>query len=152
MADEIKTPCHIWRHPTRNANAYEDTMDQTNDEFVAKGLVLPDNVYSRICWETSEPVATDYSSTPKLRIYWKTASTDTTSNMELEYEVSEFTPQVDTEDPTTWGVDSATQDISNGQFEKNYFDVALTALSGLAVDDFVAGTIVTHVFFIGTIA
>lgn len=170
MADEIKIPCHIWRHPTRDANAYEDTMTQTNGEFVAKGLVLLDSVYSRICFEMSEPVPTDYDSTPKLRIYWKTDETDTSSNMELEYEISEFTPQTDTEDPTTWGVDSATQDISNGQFEKNYFDVALTALSALAIGDFVAGTIardaqvgngndtlagrsmITHVFFIGTIA
>lgn len=168
MADEIKIPCNIWRHPTRNANAYEDTLDQTNDEFVAVGIVFPDSVYSRLCFEMSEPLRSDYVSTPKLRIYWKTDSTDTTSNMELEYEISEFTPQTDTEDPTTWGVDSATQDISNGQFEKNYFDVSLSALSGLAVGDFVAGTIardaqvgngndtlaalsmVTHVIFLGS--
>jgi hypothetical protein len=170
MADEIKIPCNLWRHPTRNANAYEDTLDQTNDEFVAKGIVLPDIVYSRLCFEMTEPVPADYDSTPKLRVYWKTKSTDTSSNMELEYEIENFTPQVDSEDEATWTIDSAVQDISNGQFEKNIIDISLAGLSTLAIGDFVLGTIardaqvgngsdtladlamITHVVFIGSIA
>lgn len=140
MANEIKIPCEFWPHPTRDANAYMDTLALTNNEFVDFGAILPDTVLSRICFKASEPLPTNYASAPKLRISWKTASTDTTSAWQAGYEIDAFTPDTDTEDPTSWGLDSTATDISAGAGKVNTLEIDISSLTE-AAGDVIKGTI-----------
>lgn len=169
MADEIKIACNFWPNPITNPNAVWDYLDQANDQFVPVGIRLKDDEIADICFEMNSPVPTNYGGTPapKLRICWKTASADTVNVPQFIYKLKEFTPEVDSEDPSTWTIDSTATDASAGAYIENQKDIDISAVtfaigdrckgvlrrdarSSNSNDTLVADIVITDIFFIAS--
>lgn len=128
MADEIKIDCDFWPNPYTDANAFYDVVDQSNDKFNPSGITLPDTLASRINFSTQEPIPDDINGTPaaELWIYWSTQSSDTSSNVEFGYGISDVTEESTTRDPTTWDDSGDKTDTSSGATKLNVTKITIT--------------------------